>query len=60
MDYQLIIKIPFEAMDDMAARQKAKDILADLQDNLGDMDDLDKSIKLQNIFNDSPPRGIPL
>lgn len=59
MDYQLIIKIPFEAMDDIAARQMAKTIQMELiESNSEDFDDLKREYKLQNVFPDKPPRGI--
>ena len=54
MKYLLTIKIPFEAMDDIQARKKAREyIQANAQDE-------DKTIKLQENFTDKPPRGIPL
>jgi hypothetical protein len=60
MDYQLIIKIPFEAMDDLAARQTAKCIERELIESNEDFSDLTKEYKLQNVFPDKPPRGIKI
>ena len=56
MEYLLTIRIPFDAMDDIAARQEAKKILSDTQVTK----ESDNEIKLQNVFPDKPPRGIIL
>lgn len=61
MDYQLTIKVNFEAMDDVAARQMARVIKSELIEmNSEDFDDLKREYKLQNVFPDKPPRGISL
>jgi hypothetical protein len=54
MTYQLIIKIPFEALDDVQAREKAKGMLEDI------VCKEDAEIKLQTVHIDKPPVGIPL
>lgn len=59
MKYQLIIKVPFEAMDDLAARQKAAGLMSDY------ITDIDKTMpgneaKLQEVYPDKPPRGVQL
>lgn len=53
MKYQLIIKVPFEAMDDIAARQKAKQYAKEVKAIAPDADE-----KLQEVYSDKPPRGI--
>ncbi len=51
--YQLIVKVPFESLDDLEARKKVIEIVEKL--------DLDKGlIKLQEVFEDRPPRGVQL
>ncbi|MDD5650679.1 MAG: hypothetical protein PHF86_09730 [Candidatus Nanoarchaeia archaeon] len=52
-DYQLIIKIPFEAIDDLDARNKAKLKIKNLS-----LDDAE--LKVQEVFKDQPPRKVPL
>jgi hypothetical protein len=52
-DYQLIIKIPFEAIDDLDARNKAKAKIKNLS-----LDDAD--LKVQEVFKDQSPRKVPL
>jgi hypothetical protein len=49
MNYQLIIKIPFEALDDIEAREKAKGILN------GTVHKEKSEIKLQAVFPNKPP-----
>ncbi|MDD5649311.1 MAG: hypothetical protein PHF86_02670 [Candidatus Nanoarchaeia archaeon] len=51
--YQLIIKVPFEARDDLEARLKERDMIKDLPYE-------NAEIKLQEIFSDKAPRGIGL
>lgn len=55
MKYLLTIKIPFEALDDIEARKKAREYI---QDNSAS--DEGNLVKLQENFTDKPPRGIPL
>jgi len=55
MKYLLTIKIPFEAMDDVAARQKALEYMADVADIMPEAEE-----KLQELFDKKPPRNIPL
>jgi hypothetical protein len=52
--YQLVIKVPFEAMDDVEARKKAKEIFNNR------LDPLECSFKLQEVYGDKVPRGIAL
>ena len=47
-DYQLMIKIPFKALDDVDARHVASMFLIDEK----------SEVKLQEIYKDRPPRGI--
>jgi hypothetical protein len=54
-DYQLIIKIPFEAIDDLDARNKAKELIQNKNIFDGKAD-----IKLQEVFKDQPPRKVGL
>jgi hypothetical protein len=46
--YQLMIKIPFEAMDDIDARHLATTFLIDEK----------AEVKLQEVYKDRAPRGI--
>jgi hypothetical protein len=55
MDYQIIIKVPFEAIDDIEARTKAKDIIQDPVRYLNK-----DNIKFQRVHKDKAPEGIPL
>lgn len=50
--YQLILKIPFEALDDMEARQISEGHLREIRHN-----DLIEP-KLQKIYEGQPPKGI--
>jgi len=54
MDYQLIVRIPMKAMDDIAAREKAQEIVGELKflEN--------KTVKLQRLEPKSQPIGIAL
>jgi hypothetical protein len=55
MDYQVILKIPFSAMDDVEARDKAKDIVANpvlYKEQTG--------VKFQKVHKDRAPEGIKL
>ena len=52
MTYQLIIKVPFEAMDDIEARETAKKILAD---PIGTIQQDKTEKKLQAVFLNKPP-----
>jgi len=55
MNYQLNIKIPFEAMDDVAARQIASRYQVEVSSVIPESEQ-----KLQQVFNDKPPRSVPL
>lgn len=57
MKYLINIKLPFEALDDLDARQKAKEVIIKIQ---GILIDQKLSIKLQENFEDKSPRNIPL
>jgi len=57
LEYQLIIKIPFNAIDDIEARQKAHKFQEDVY-SIEHSEDI--SVKLQETFQDKSPRGIPL
>jgi hypothetical protein len=53
--YQLVVRIPFKALDDPQARQIAK------EDYLRDMGiPVDASVKLQRIFPDKAPQSVQL
>lgn len=55
LDYQLIIKIPLKALDDVAARTEANLAVADLQAYVSkDTTDM----KLQRVYADKPPHGV--
>lgn len=49
--YQLVIKLPIEALDDIDARQKAQQIVKDLNIT-------GHSMKLQRLLKDKQPIGI--
>jgi len=51
--YQLIIKVPIEARDDLEARLKERDMIKELPYKGAE-------VKLQEIFPDKAPRGIGL
>lgn len=53
MEYQVLVKIPFNAMDDVAARQILQDMVEKNSELLKHSE-----IKLQETFKDKPPRGI--
>ena len=53
MSYLLTIRIPFESMDDPAARQKAAEHLSEVSAIFPEAD-----VKLQETFSDKPPRNI--
>jgi hypothetical protein len=56
-DYQLIIKIPFSAIDDPDARLCAKNMIENSEIVFnGDLPDY----KLQRVYKDKPPEGIRL
>jgi hypothetical protein len=57
MKYLLNIKLPFEAFDDLEARQKSAEFIKKIQSILSDRE---LSIKLQENFDDKSPRSIPL
>jgi hypothetical protein len=55
--YLLTIKLEFDAFDDVEARQLAKENLKYMVDYL---DPKQEVVKLQNIFENKPPRNIEL
>jgi hypothetical protein len=57
MDYQLIIKVPLEAMDDLQAREYAKTILYDVGAHL--LNEKTEK-KLQRVYKDRPPEKVTL
>jgi hypothetical protein len=57
MKYLLTIRLPFEALDDLEARQKSREIAKVIE---GALVDQELSIKLQENFEDKSPRSIPL
>jgi hypothetical protein len=56
MQYQLVVKFPFEAIDDVQAREKAQAMLSDIHRQYNDPTEA----KLQEVFVNKPPRGIAL
>lgn len=56
--YQLTIRLPFEAMDDVEARRTAQDVLREF----GVLPHFDREahLKLQAVNNDRPPRKVDL
>lgn len=57
MDYQLTIKVPLEAMDDLQAREIAKTILYDVGAHL--LNEKTEK-KLQRVYKDRPPEKVIL
>ena len=53
--YQIIFRMSFEALDDIDARAKAVAMRNNIKQLINSAD-----IKLQEVFNDKPPRGINL
>jgi hypothetical protein len=61
MDYQLSIRIPFTAMDDVAARDLASQVLANGNNVLVDwIRDPKTVVKLQRVTANTTPVGVPL
>jgi len=56
MKYLITVKIPIEAMDDLEARK----ITNDLKDHYILLRTKDNEVKLQEIVENAPPRGIRL
>jgi hypothetical protein len=54
--YQVIIKVPFEALDDIQAREKAQAMLSDIHRQYKDPTEA----KLQEVYDNKPPRGVAL
>jgi hypothetical protein len=54
MKYQLVVKFPFETIDDIEARKRAERMLADIHRQYNDPIDS----KLQEVYENKPPRGI--
>ena len=57
MDYQITIRVPFAALDDLEAREKAKCILGNTDVLLSD-EKVEK--KLQRVYKDRPPEKVTL
>jgi hypothetical protein len=55
MKYQMLVKIEFHEMDDIAAREKAMGILENPVKYFPDRCD---QIKLQRVFPDKAPEGV--
>ena len=59
MKYQMITKITFEAMDDIAAREQIDFFIkTDPIIRLQEVYEFPVEVKLQEIFDNKPPRGI--
>ena len=58
MKYQLIIKIPFEAMDDIQAREIAENFSVESDSMIYGPEKAE--VKVQEVFETKPPRGITL
>jgi hypothetical protein len=57
MDYQLVIRISFTAIDDMDARLKARDLVSNSDICFeGDLPDY----KLQRVYKGKPPEGVSM
>ena len=56
MKYQVVIKVEFEAMDDVEARAIAKSIATD--NNILEIYEDRATYKIQEVFENKPPRGI--
>jgi len=54
--FMLTIRLPFEAMDTIEARQIAKEMMTDLQLS----EEEKKVVKLQQVFPNKAPEGIEL
>jgi hypothetical protein len=54
MKYQLIIKIPMEQIDDLAARQAAKELVDDFELPV------ESVVKLQKLFDNKEPIGVKI
>jgi hypothetical protein len=54
-EYKLTLTITIKEQDDPAARKQAKEISGAISQVIADSE-----IKLQQIYTDQPPRGIPL
>jgi hypothetical protein len=54
-EYKLTLTITIKEQDDPAARKQAKEISAAIIQVINDSE-----IKLQQVYTDQPPRGIPL
>lgn len=58
MKYQVIIKVEFEAMDDIEARTVAESITTD--NNILEVYEEKATYKIQEVFENKPPRGISI
>lgn len=54
MNYQISIRIPLEAVDDIAARQKYKKMIEEMSIPQN------SKIKLQRVYDDKEPEGLKI
>ena len=52
--YQLVIRVPIDALDDPMARQKVDGILANTKEHFPK----DTTIKFQRVFDNKPPESM--
>jgi hypothetical protein len=57
-EYQIIVKMPLEAMDDVEARRKAQVIRDGLTHMSFDVVPENTEYKLQQVYKDRPPKGV--
>jgi len=57
-NYMLTIRIPVRGMDDMEARFKSKDVMANIKTMISW--DNDRQVKLQEVFENKEPRKVAL
>ena len=55
-DYRLTIQIPLKGYDNLDARMQMHKIL----EKISDIEGVDKTIKLQEIFPDKAPEGVKI
>jgi hypothetical protein len=60
MEYQLIIKIPFEEIDDVEARKDASSVIGLISEIFARAEYEYVDFKLQKVFKDKKPEGIQL
>lgn len=54
LDYQIIVKIPIKALDDIEARKMAQTVIYDFESLK------EKEVKLQRVHKNKSPEGITL